>query len=483
MTDHVGGVGHSGNRRSHLEWSSADDYARARLDKANRDSLNASVDRGASGGGEGGGGESRPRAQGILKMQKSPRAPLYAAHSAGLDVKRDAQNRSQCLRTSQYTYHSTRQVMCENPLDDVGSLLVRNTLADFLASAKPAYTSKLPTTTSASLIPTEMQQLQHEDEDPRALRQALEQSMAAASRTEQQLALNLSRASALEGELADEREALEKAQLLLIDKDRELQVADEELVQARHQFIHLHKAGEARTEAAAQRHQDAERQIETLKTQLAALQTRLALRTSEDRDVMEDKVRQARLNAEAHMKESIAASREQLLSTKKIKALEDQLNSLRIQLEETEDRAAFQRESLLPLLDGEAAASLQLLASGGAVQALRDREAFINKRADDLTRREKMCQEFEKMLNQQATVVQCTAQDLEVALASAGVNIYATNHVGGDLHLTRGGGTERWGEAERERERERQRERQRERERERERASSSEREVLLAVEK
>jgi hypothetical protein len=482
MTDHVGGVGHSGNRRSHLEWSSADDFARARLDKANRDSLNASVDRGASGRGGGGGGqceESRPRSQGILKTRKISCAPLYATHSAGLDVKRDAQNRSQCLRRSQYTYHSTRQVMCENPFDDVGSLLVRNTLADFLASAKPAYTSKLPTTTSVSLVPTEMQQLQHEDEDSRALRQALEQSMAAASRTEQQLALHLSRASALEGELADEREAVEKAQLLLIDKDRELQMADEELVRARHQFIHLHKAGEARAEAAAQRHQDAERQIETLKTQLAALQTRLAIRNSEDRDVMEDKVRQARLNAEAHMKESIAASREQLLSTKKIKALEDQLNSLRIQLEETEDRAAFQRESLLPLLDGEAAASLQLLTSGGAVQALRDREALINKRMDDLTRREKMCQEFEKMLNRQATVVQCTAQDLEVALASAGVNIYASNHIGGDLHMTGGGGPERGGEAERVRERER----ARERERERERGGGGEREVLLTVEK
>lgn len=451
MTDDVGGVGHSGNRRSHLEWSSADDYARARLDKANRDSLNAacSFDRGASGGRGGGGGggqyeQSMPRVQGILKTQKSPRAPFYAAHSAGLDVKTDAQNRS-----SQYTYQSTRQVMCENPFDDVGSLLVRNTLADFLASAKPAYTSKLPTTTSAALVPTKMQQQQHETEDPRVLRQALEQSMAAASRAEQQLALHLSRASALEGELADEREALEKAQLLLIDKDRELQKADEELVQARHQFIHLHKAGEARGEAAAQRHQDGERQIETLKTQLAALQTRLAIRTGEDRDVMEDKVRQARLNAEAHMKESIAASREQLLSTKKIKALEDQLNSLRIQLEETENRAAVQRESLLPLLEGEATASLQLLSSGGAVQALRDREAWINKRADDLARREKMCQEFEKMLNQQAAVVQRTAQDLEVALASAGVDICASNHTGGDLHMMRGGGTERGGEAER----------------------------------
>jgi len=123
------------HRRSHLDWTSACGYTAALQDESARYSLNAAIPTSDNTGHRGG----------ILKVTVTE-ASSVSGGEAGKGLRR--------LPTA---------------LDaDVGSFLVRNTLAEFLHSSTPAYdaSSATPTTTHLSLVPHP--EISHDsDADPR----------------------------------------------------------------------------------------------------------------------------------------------------------------------------------------------------------------------------------------------------------------------------------------------------------------------------
>ena len=241
------------NRRSHLEWASPDTYASAAQEQLHRDSLNSAVNRGG-----------RNTESVIEKEMKA----VALSESARIGPH------------------------CCPDMDDVGSYLVRNTMADFLASSRHAYSVPAATTTRASLLPTaDAEQAAQAQEQIRELSLALHQTFSELSRYKQELALQTSRAAALQIELAEERANLRKSSEELVRMQRATKEADDEFVKKSAFSLHLQKATEARAAAAEKRVSDAESQIQSLKLQREGLESRLGIKGSDDSMALQAKVR------------------------------------------------------------------------------------------------------------------------------------------------------------------------------------------------
>ena len=152
--------------------------------------------------------------------------------------------------------------------DDVGSYLVRNTLADFLGqSHRRAYSARAPTTTQASLIPPGMspdaaaRELADADAKLRAFSLALHDAFAELSRCQQERQQHSERAAALETELDAARQALNQGAAEEMRLHQAIAQADEELVRADQAARHMQQAAAARADADAQRLRDAEKQV------------------------------------------------------------------------------------------------------------------------------------------------------------------------------------------------------------------------------
>ena len=298
--------------------------------------------------------------------------------------------------------------------DDVGSYLVRNTLADFLGqSHKRAYSARAPTTTQASLIPPGMspdaaaRELADADAKLRAFSLALHDAFAELSRCQQERQRHSERAAALETELDAARQALNQGAAEEMRLHQAIAQADEELVRADQAARHTQQAAAARADADAQRLRDAEKQVETLMLQRAALESRLAIQSAGDNQALQEKVDSARQQAFLHMQDSIAAAQAQAEGTAKIIALQEELAAVRAELREAEERAAWQREALGPLVNGQAEAALEVVSAGRVGELLREREAALEGKEAALEQREAKALAFERALNEQVCVCVC----------------------------------------------------------------------------
>ena len=141
--------------------------------------------------------------------------------------------------------------------------------------------------------------------------------------------------------------------------------------------------------------------METLKLQRAALESRLAIQAAGDNQALQDKVDSARQHAFLHMQDSIAAAHAQAEGTAKIIALQEEVAAVRAELREAEERAAWQREALGPLVNGQAEAAVEVVSAGRVGELLREREAAVAGKEAALEQREAKALAFERALNEQ----------------------------------------------------------------------------------